>query len=147
MKRDRAGAYSIAVRPVVELACSTWIGTERLLRRHVLRGTMMLPPTEGATVGPVIVTITLPSRDVLTFDARIVRMHCNAVGQGIAMEIRFPELSASERRQLAGYTARLERGASSSSLPPFVAATERQSGMRWSGKREGGDAQDDPDET
>ncbi len=102
-------------QPIVELACATWIGAERLICRYILRGRMMLPPTADAVVGPTVVSVTMPTGDILTFDARIVRIHYGRGGVGIGMELRFPELSTMETRNLSQYASRLERGAS---LPP-----------------------------
>lgn len=126
MTQNAIGRYSIAMQPVVELACSTWMGAERLLRRHVMRGRLVLPPTEVAEPGPVIITVTLPTGEVLTFDAEVVSVLRGEGGEVTGTEVRFAELTESERQELEGY---LETGASLPPPPPGPTMTDRKSGF------------------
>lgn len=113
-------AQTFPERPVLELACATWLGFEQLYRNHILRRRMILPPTAAPQVGPVVVTVRIPSGDVLTFNATVTRQFRDGTGTSIGVEIIFQKLTAREMKAISRYAAHQERGWAAPQFPHFV---------------------------
>lgn len=113
-------AQTFPERPVLELACATWLGFEQLYRNQILRRRMIIPPTAAPQMGPVVVTVRIPSGDVLMFDATATRQFRDGTGATIGVEIIFQKLTAREMKAISRYAAHQERGWAAPQFPQAV---------------------------
>lgn len=117
--------------PVLRLTCSTWMSFERLLRRHLLPRQMIVPAADTSCVGPMTVTVALPTPDVLTFNAHLVRLFYGEEGKVIAAKVQFPELTMEETQELTRFAARRERGWEAEPPKRFKSDAPPKSGVKY----------------
>lgn len=95
---------------------------------------MILPPSAAPQNGPVLVTIKLPSGDVVRLDATVGRVFHDNEGRPIGTELRFQQLSHLETKNLSRHAARLERGWSVPPMPRVGSDPAPASGIRCNEK-------------
>jgi hypothetical protein len=134
MARDAQLAQTQPDRPVLELACSTWMAFDRFYNEHIRPCRMFLPPAMAPSAGPVQVNVKLPSGEVLRFDGVVGRVHSDAAGNPVGTELRFESLSHEEQRELSRYAARRERGWSVPPMPRVSSDRAPASGLHIKNK-------------